>query len=146
LSGSGDRAGRLARIVAAHSHREGPLLPILHDVQAEFGCIDAEAEALIAEALNLSRAEVHGVVSFYHDFRSSADPRPEVQLCRAEACQARGVEALVPAAEAAAGQRVRLTTVHCLGLCGAGPNARVGDALFARLDAAALVRLIEAAA
>jgi formate dehydrogenase subunit gamma len=139
------RDARLTEIVAAHVHREGPLLPVLHDVQAEFGCVDREAEAEIARALNLSRAEVHGVVSFYHDFRAEADPRPEVQLCRAEACQARGVESLVPAAEAAAGERVRLKTVYCLGLCSVGPNARVGDALFARLDEAALVRLIETA-
>lgn len=138
-------AERLAEIVAAHAHREGPLLPILHDVQVAFGCIDREAEAAIALALNLSRAEVHGVVSFYHDFRAEADPRPEVQLCRAEACQARGVEALVPAAEAAAGDRVRLKTVYCLGLCSVGPNARVGDDLFARLDEVALIKLIEAA-
>jgi formate dehydrogenase subunit gamma len=137
--------GTLAEIIARHADREGPLLPILHDVQKVFGCVDAAAEATIAEALNLSRAEVHGVVSFYHDFRASADPRPEVQLCRAEACQARGVEALVAAAEAAAGERVRLSTVYCLGLCSVGPNARVGDALFGRLDVAALVRLIEAA-
>ena len=139
------QAERLAQIVAAHVRREGPLLPILHDVQVAFGCIDRAAEAAIAEALNLSRAEVHGVVSFYHDFRAEADPRPEVQICRAEACQARGVEALVAAAEAVAGERVRLTTVYCLGLCSVGPSARVGDDLFARLDEAALVRLIEAA-
>jgi formate dehydrogenase subunit gamma len=139
------REQRLAEIVAAHAHREGPLLPILHDVQAAFGCIDREAEAEIAQALNLSRAEVHGVVSFYHDFRAEPDPRPEVQLCRAEACQARGIEALVPAAEAAAGNRVRLKTVYCLGLCSVGPNARVGDDLFARLDEVALIKLIEAA-
>jgi formate dehydrogenase subunit gamma len=139
------REQRLAEIVAAHAHREGPLLPILHDVQAAFGCIDREAEAEIAQALNLSRAEVHGVVSFYHDFRAELDPRPEVQLCRAEACQARGIEALVPAAEAAAGNRVRLKTVYCLGLCSVGPNARVGDDLFARLDEVALIKLIEAA-
>jgi len=135
----------LARIIAQHAASEGPLLPILHDVQAAFGCVDAAAEAQIASALNLSRAEVHGVVSFYHDFRSSPDPRPEVQLCRAEACQARGVEALVPAAEAAAGQRVRLSKVYCLGLCSVGPAARVGDSVHARLDAAALTALIEAA-
>jgi formate dehydrogenase subunit gamma len=139
------RAGRLAKIVAAHAHREGPLLPVLHDVQETFGCIDRDAEAEIAQALNLSRAEVHGVVSFYHDFRQSADPRPEVQICRAEACQARGVEALVPAAEMAAGERVRLRTVYCLGLCSVGPNARVGDNVYARLDEASLIRLIEAA-
>jgi formate dehydrogenase subunit gamma len=134
----------LADIVAGHLGGEAPLLPILHDVQAIFGCIDREAEAQIAEALNLSRAEVHGVVSFYHDFRAEADPRPEVQLCRAEACQARGVEALVAAGAEAAGDRVRLSAVYCLGLCSVGPAARVGDAVHARLDAAGLVRLIEA--
>ena len=136
---------RLAEIVSAYAGREGPLLLILHDVQAAFGCIDPEAEAQIAEALNLSRAEVHGVVSFYHDFRSQADPRPEVQLCRAEACQARGVEAMVAAGERAAGNRVRLKSIYCLGLCSVGPAARVGDAVHARLDEVALVRLIEAA-
>jgi formate dehydrogenase subunit gamma len=136
---------RIGEIVAAHAGREGPLMPILHDVQAELGCVDAESEALIAKALNLSRADVHGVVSFYHDFHSQPDARPEVQLCRAEACQARGVEALVPAAENAAGERVKLTTVYCLGLCSAGPSARVGDRLYARLDAKGLAQVIEAA-
>ena len=136
---------RLMEIVADHRLREGPLLPILRDVQAEFGCINAEAEAVIAEALNLSRAEVHGVVSFYHDFTAEADPRPEVQICRAEACQARGVETLVAAAEAAAGERVRLRPVYCLGLCSVGPAARVGGDVHARLDEDGLVRLIEAA-
>ena len=139
------QAERLAPIIARHRHREGPLLPILHDVQAAFGCVNGAAEAQIAGALNLSRAEVHGVVSFYHDFRAEADPRPVVQLCRAEACQARGVEALVSAGEQAAGERVRLTAVYCLGLCSVGPAARVGAQVFARLDAAGLVRLIEAA-
>lgn len=136
---------RLADIIAAHRHRAGPLLPILHDVQTAFGCIDRAAEAAIAEALNLSRAEVHGVVSFYHDFTAEADPRPQVQLCRAEACQARGVESMVSAAEHAAGERVRLKSVYCLGLCSVGPAARVGDAVHARLDEVALVRLIETA-
>lgn len=132
-------------ILAHHAYREGALLPILHDVQAAFGCVDAAAEAAIAKALNLSRAEVHGVVSFYHDFTATADPRPCVELCRAEACQARGVEALVPAAEEAAGNRVRLKTVYCLGLCSAGPSARVGDRVHARLDEAALVALVQSA-
>ena len=136
---------KLAEIIAVHSGREGLLLPILHDVQAAFGCVDPAAEVGIAHALNLSRAEVHGVVSFYHDFRAVADPRPHVQLCRAEACQARGVEALVPAAEAAAGDRVRLSKVYCLGLCSVGPAARVGDTVHARLDEAALVALVERA-
>ena len=140
-----NREDRLAELIASHARREGPLLPILHDVQAEFGCVDPAAEAVIAQALNLSRAEVHGVVSFYHDFAAKADPRPVVQLCRAEACQARGVEALVASAEAAAGDRVTIKTVYCLGLCSAGPAARVGDTLYARLDQAALVRLVTVA-
>lgn len=135
-------SGQLREILDAHRSRPAPLLPILHDVQATFGCVDAAAEAVIAEALNLSRAEVRGVVSFYHDFRAEPDPRPVVQLCRAEACQARGVEALMPAAEAAAGTRVRLAAVYCLGLCSVGPSARVGDQVFARLDEAGLVDLI----
>jgi formate dehydrogenase subunit gamma len=134
---------RLAEIIAAHAGREGPLLPILHDLQHAFGCVNRASEAAIAHALNLSRAEVHGVVSFYPDFTESADPRPVVQLCRAEACKARGVEALVSAAEAAAGDRVKLAAVYCLGLCSAGPSARVGDRVYARLDEAALVKLVQ---
>lgn len=129
--------------MAEHAGREGPLLPILHDVQHELGCVDAASEAQIAQALNLSRADVHGVVSFYHDFKARPDPRPEVQICRAEACKARGVEALIPAAEQAAGERVKLSTVYCLGLCSAGPAARVGDRLHARLDAHGLAQVIE---
>lgn len=134
---------QLGEIIATHAGREGPLLPILHDVQATFGCVSPEAEARIADALNLSRAEVHGVVSFYHDFHETADPRPVVKLCRAEACKARGVEALVPLAEQAAGQRVKLETIYCLGLCSVGPNAMVGDELHARLDQTSLVALVQ---
>ena len=135
----------LDEIIAAHAGRKGALLPMLHAVQHAFGCIDAKAEAAIAKALNLSRAEVHGVVSFYHDFTPAPDPRPVVELCRAEACKARGVEALVPAAEAAAGERVNLKAVYCLGLCSMGPNARVGDKLYAGLEEAELVKLVRSA-
>lgn len=135
---------RLDEIIAAHATCEGALLPILHDVQAAYGCVDAAAEAQIAHALNLSRAEVHGVVSFYHDFTAAADPRPYVELCRAEACQARGIEAIVPAALAAAGDRVKIKSVYCLGLCSVGPAARVGDAVYARLDERALIALVDA--
>lgn len=139
------RTERISEICAGHKGREGPLLPILHEVQHQFGCVDAEAERVIAQELNLSRAEVHGVVSFYHDFDAIADPRPCIALCRAEACQARGVEALIEAAEAAAGERVRLKPVYCLGLCSVGPAARIGDRLHARLDAVALVKLVQSA-
>lgn len=140
-----NREQRLLEICADHAALEGPLLPILHAVQTELGCVDSIAERVIAQALNLSRAEVHGVVSFYHDFTAEPDPRPYVQLCRAEACQARGVEALVAAAEAAAGERVRLEMVYCLGLCSVGPAARLGDTVHARLDEAALTKLVRSA-
>ena len=133
----------LGEIIARHHGREGPLLPILHDVQHEYGCVDAESEALIAKGLNLSRADVHGVVSFYHDFLSKPDPRPVVQICRAEACKARGVERLITDATLAAGERVKITTVYCLGLCSAGPAARTGDDLHIRLDEAGIVKLVE---
>lgn len=136
---------RISEIVSLHREKEGPLLPVLHDVQAEFGCIDGAAEAEIARELNLSRAEVHGVVSFYHDFRAEADPRPVVQICRAEACKARGIEGIMADAQDAAGSRVRLQDVYCLGLCSAGPSARVGDTLHARLDGAKLREVIERA-
>ena len=135
----------LEAIIAAHAGRKGALLPILHDLQHAYGCIDAAAEKAVALALNLSRAEVHGVVSFYHDFTEAHDPRPVVELCRAEACKARGVEALVRAAEAAAGERVNLKDVYCLGLCSMGPSARIGGAIYAGLDEAELVRLVKAA-
>ena len=134
---------KVGEIVAEHHRREGPLLPILHDVQAEFGCVDAESEALIAKGLNLSRADVHGVVSFYHDFHEQPELRPVVQVCRAEACKARGVEAIIDQATAAAGDRVKIETVYCLGLCSSGPSARVGDRLHARLDAPKLAKIIE---
>ena len=140
-----DKSEQIGEIVARHHHREGPLLPILNDVQEEFGCVDAESETLIAKGLNLSRADVHGVVSFYHDYHPQADTRPHVQICRAEACKARGVEAMMDAASAAAGDRVKLETVYCLGLCATGPNARVGDRLHSRLDEAALTKVIGSA-
>jgi len=133
----------LEAILADFAPEQASLLPICHEVQAAFGRVDAGAEAAIARYLNLSRAEVHGVVSFYHDFTPTPDPRPCVELCRAEACQARGVEALVAAAEAAAGNRIRVKTVYCLGLCSSGPAARVGDTLHARLDEDKLTALVK---
>lgn len=137
------KANRLDEIIASHSRREGPLLPILHDVQAEFGCVDDDTKRAIAKALNLSRAEVQGVVSFYHDFKAEKAHHPVLKLCRAEACKARGVEALVAGAEAAAKGRVEIEAIYCLGLCTAGPNAMIGKQVHARLDQAKLNALIE---
>lgn len=128
-------------MVAAHAGMSGALLPLLHEVQAAFGHIPETALSPIADALNLSRAEVHGVVSFYPDFRRAPPARPVVKLCRAEACQARGAETLVPLAEADG--RVSVETVYCLGLCASGPAAMVGKEVFGRLDTAGLRALLD---
>ena len=131
-------------IILLHREREGPLLPILHDVQVEYGHVSDAAIREIAEALNLTCAEVHGVVSFYHDFAKEPEARPVIKLCRAEACQARGVEALMLLAEAQS--RVKVEAIYCLGLCSVGPAALVGKEIIARLDATKFTALIEAAA
>ena len=133
----------VAEIVTEHAGREGPLLPILHDVQAAFGHISEDAMREIAGALNLTRAEVYGVVSFYHDFRKIPEPRPIIKLCRAEACKARGVEALIPLTESQS--RVKVETIYCLGLCSAGPAAMVDGQVYARLNAQRLTALMERA-
>ncbi|MBJ7253579.1 MAG: NAD(P)H-dependent oxidoreductase subunit E [Sphingomonadaceae bacterium] len=132
----------IADILAVHKDKEGPLLPILHDVQKAFGHVSEDAMREIAGALNLTRAEVYGVVSFYHDFRKEAEARPVLKLCRAEACKARGVEALVPIADNQ--NRVKVEAVYCLGLCAVGPSAMVGDTVYARLDDAKFKTLLEA--
>jgi formate dehydrogenase subunit gamma len=136
----------LHAILERHEGHEGALLPILNDVQVAFGFISEDAIRGIAHALNLSRAEVYGVVSFYHDYRMTAAPHPVIKLCRAEACQARGVEALVADAEARAKGRVEIEAVYCLGLCSVGPAAMAGHEVIARLDASKLAALIEAVA
>ncbi len=133
----------LADILDRHKGREGPLLPILHDVQAEFGHVSEDHIRAIAHDLNLTRAEVHGVVSFYHDYRSTPEPRPVLKLCRAEACQARGVDAL--AAALPADGRMKVETVYCLGLCSVGPAAMIGTDVHARLDSEKLKALVNAA-
>ncbi|MFM9935474.1 MAG: NAD(P)H-dependent oxidoreductase subunit E [Novosphingobium sp.] len=136
--------GILSDILASHAGREGALLPILHDVQAAYGHVSEHAVRVIAKSLNLTRAEVHGVVSFYHDFRESPEPRPVLKLCRAESCQARGVEAMVAALPG--NSRVAVETVYCLGLCSVGPAAMVGRTVYGRLDATRLGALVESLA
>lgn len=132
----------LTEILSRHPVRQDALLPILHDVQSAFGWVSEDNIREIAKALNLSRAEVSGVVSFYHDFRRAPDPRPVLKLCRAESCQARGSEGLAAEAERIAGDRVRVATVYCLGLCSVGPNAMVGDRAHARLNGERIAALI----
>lgn len=131
-------------IVARHMASEGPLLPILNDVQAAFGHVSEDAIRTIADLLNLTRAEVHGVVSFYHDYRDRPEPRPVIKLCRAEACQARGGDALAAWAAAKARERIAIEPVYCLGLCSVGPAAMIGDRVYGRLDTETLHQLIAA--
>jgi formate dehydrogenase subunit gamma len=137
-------ADETEELVRRHAGRPGALLPILNDIQARFGHVPAAAVPIVAEALNLSRAEVHGVVTFYHDLKAAPADRPVVKLCRAEACQARGVERIAPLFEGDG--RIEVETVYCLGLCASGPAAMVGDRVFARLDEGAARRLIDEAA
>lgn len=137
-----DQSAVISDILARHKDAEGSLLVILHAVQAECGYISNAAKRQIADGLNLTRAEVHGVASFYHDFRDAPAAKPVVRLCRAEACQSRGGEALAAEAEHIADDRVLIEPVYCLGLCSVGPNAMIGSAVHARLDAARLGALI----
>jgi formate dehydrogenase subunit gamma len=141
-------------IVAGFKHLEGPLLPILHALQARFGHVCEAAIRLVAAELNLSRAEVHGAVSFYHDFKTAPRGRRVLKVCRAEACQARGGDAIADAfeqafgvriGETAAGGQVSLEAVYCLGLCAVGPNAMLDDRPVARLTSAKVERLAEEA-
>lgn len=124
-------------------HLEGPLLPILHALQEEFGYIDQAAEPLIAQALNITRAEVHGVATFYHDFRREPAGRHVLKLCRAEACQSAGGDSLAARAERRLGVRmgdtapdgsVTLEPVYCLGLCAVAPSAMLNGRVVGRLD------------
>jgi formate dehydrogenase subunit gamma len=133
-----------------HAGEQGGLLPVLHDVQERLGCIPRAAVPLIAEGLNLSRAEVHGVVTYYHFFRSEPPGRHLVQICRAEACQAMGANRLVADAEQLLGCKlhttrsdgeVTLEPVFCLGLCALSPAVTVDDQPLARMTAARLKQL-----
>ena len=127
-------AGRAQAVIAGELHREGAALPILHALQETFGCVPEAATPLIADALNISRAEVFGIRTFYHDFRTTPPGRQVVKLCRAEACQSVGCEAAHDAIKARLGigwhettadGAVTLEPVFCLGLCACGPAALV---------------------
>jgi formate dehydrogenase subunit gamma len=124
---------------------DGALLPILHAIQAEHGYVPSDAVPVIADRLNLSRAEVHGVLSYYHHFRKAPAGKVVVQLCQAEACQSVGSEAVTEHAkrslgidfhETTADGSVTLEPVYCLGHCACGPSMMVGERLHARVDTA----------
>lgn len=144
---------RAEAIIAGLQRLEGATLPILHALQAEFGHVPDAAVPLIAEALNLSRAEVHGCLTFYHDFRRAPAGRHVVKLCRAEACQAVGADALHARLHAEWGVgwhgttpdgRLTVEPVFCLGLCANGPAALVDDAPVARIDLQDINELVAA--
>lgn len=137
-------------IIAAHAHLEGPLLPILHAIQHEFGFISEAAMRLVATGLNITRAEVYGVVSFYHDYRQESAGRHVLKLCRAEACQSMGAEENAAALLKRLGLdwggttpdgRLTVEPIYCLGLCACAPSAMLDGQVHARLDAASLEAL-----
>jgi formate dehydrogenase subunit gamma len=139
-------------LVDKHRHTPGALLPLLHEVQDTLGHIPADVVPAIAQGLNLSRAEVHGVITYYHHFRSQPAGRHVVQVCRAEACQACGADALLARAEQLLGcsshantadGAVTLEPVFCLGLCATAPAVQVDDRLHGRVTPERLARLLE---
>jgi formate dehydrogenase subunit gamma len=142
---------RGAEIIAEHRHLEGATLVILHALQEAFGYVPEPAIPMIALALNLSRAEVHGVFTFYHDFRREPAGRHVLKLCRAEACQAAGGDALAARAEAKLGIAIGSTTadalttlepIYCLGLCATAPSAMLDGRLVGRLNEARIDALV----
>ncbi len=137
-------SARALAIIAELAHIEGATLPILHALQATFGHIPRDAVAMVADALNLSRAEIHGCITFYHDFRAEPAGSKVLKLCRAEACQAAGGDALhrtllvelgIDWHGTSADGRITVEPVFCLGLCACGPAALVDQAPLARLTA-----------
>ena len=148
-----DEAARA--VIRDYLGEEGPLLPILHALQENFGFIPREAEPLIADMLNITRAEVHGVISFYHDFRRAPAGRHVLKLCRAEACRSMGSEAKARRLLDALGLdwggttpdgRITVEAVYCLGLCATAPSALFDDEPVGRADAATLEALVAEAA
>jgi formate dehydrogenase subunit gamma len=141
---------RVKAICATHAGLEGPLLPILHEVQRAFGCVPKDAIPVIAHELNLTRAEVYGVVTFYHDFREEPAGRRVIKICRAEACQAMGGAALgetllkqfgIDWKGTSADGAVTVEPVYCLGLCSVAPAALVDGEPHGRVEASHLIAL-----
>lgn len=138
--------------VDALKHKPGALLPILHALQDRIGFIPEAAVPIIADALHQTRAEVHGVISFYHHFRTVSPGRHVVQICRAEACQAVGARQLEAHAKARLGvdyhqttsdQEITLEAVYCLGNCACGPSIRVDDSVRGRVTPEAFDELVD---
>lgn len=142
---------RIEKIVDELSHKRGPLLPILHAIKEEVGHVPSESIAIIAKKLNLSRAEVHGVISFYHDFKDHASGDNVVQICRAEACQAMGSRTLEEHAKKTLGLdygetsgdgAITLEPVYCLGNCACSPSVSINQKVYARVSPERFDKLI----
>ncbi len=147
-------AQRGGAIIAAHAQQEGAAIPVLRALQEAFGYVPREAIPMVAATLNLSRAELQGVVTFYHDFRDAPPGAHVLKLCRAEACQSMGADALAARArqqlridwgETSADGRVTLEPVFCLGLCACAPAAMFDGKLFGAVDHARLDALLDQA-
>ncbi len=143
---------RAKQVIAAYRKDDGTALQILQAMQEVFGHVPPDAVPLVADALNLSRADVHGIVTFYHDFRREPPGRHVLKLCRAEACQSMGGDALAEHAQEALGAgfgettrdgAVTLEPVYCLGLCACAPSAMLDGKPVSRLDRARLEKLLE---
>ncbi|MDB5659795.1 MAG: formate dehydrogenase subunit gamma [Cypionkella sp.] len=146
-----DITTRVEEILRTHKGMEGSLLPILHAIQAEFGYVPQVALPIIAKDLSLSKAEVHGVMSFYHDFREYPAGRHVVKLCRAESCQAMGADRVAAHVHTTLGLdwhqtskdgSITLEPIFCLGLCACGPAAIIDGKLVGRVDEARIDAII----
>jgi len=131
-------------IISSLKHKPGALLPILHGIQDALGYIPAESVPAIAQGLNLSRAEVHGVISFYHYFRDTPPGKHTIHLCRAESCQAMGGKQLeqhvktrlgIDFHETTADGKFSLEPVYCLGNCACSPAMQIGEEIYGRVSA-----------
>lgn len=147
-----DVAARTASVIAEFRGLEGPLLPILHGLQEEFGFVPQDSLPVVANALNLSRAEVYGVVSFYHDFRKAPAGRHVLKLCQAEACQSMGSDAVaakikkllgIDFHETTADDAVTLEPVYCLGLCACSPSAMLDGEVIGRVGDDEIAEMME---
>jgi formate dehydrogenase subunit gamma len=151
MNHTSDQHAVIEQLIESHKTMKGALLPLLHAIQAQVGFIPSDAVGDIAKGLNLSRAEVHGVITYYHFFRSEAPGKHVVQICRAESCQSCGANDLLALAEKTLGCKshhtsasgaVTLESVYCLGMCASSPAIQVDDKLHARVSAERLKKIL----
>jgi formate dehydrogenase subunit gamma len=154
MTGTGNINPKVQAIIASLKDKPGALLPILHGIQDELGFVPAETVPTIADALNLSRAEVHGCISFYHYFRDTPPGKHTIHLCRAESCQAMGSKALEDHVKARLGIDYHETTqdgafslepIYCLGLCACSPSMQIDEDVFGRVSSESFDAALKAA-